>query len=74
MKWLFSQVVSAMHSFIPAMTLYSDVQKRAQAELGAFEACERLPFIEATVKKPSAGSVPRLIVGPCIVRILIVML
>ena len=49
-----------MHSFILAMTLYPDVQKRARAELDVVvgderlpcsEDRERLPFIEAIVKE-----------------------
>ncbi|KAI0086253.1 cytochrome P450 [Irpex rosettiformis] len=52
--------VSAMHSFVLAMTLYPDVQKRAQAEidtvigderLPSFKDREHLPFIEAIVKE-----------------------
>ena len=56
----FSQTVSAMHTFILAMTLYPDIQKRAQAEIDAvvgngrlpsFEDRENLPFVEALVKE-----------------------
>ena len=56
----FSQTVSAIHTFILAMTLYPDVQKRAQAELDAvigderlpsFEDRENLPFVEALAKE-----------------------
>ena len=49
-----------MKSFMLAMTLFPDIQKRAQAEidivvgdgrLPSFEDRERLPFVEAIVKE-----------------------
>ncbi|KAI0086252.1 cytochrome P450 [Irpex rosettiformis] len=52
--------VSSMHTFILAMTLYPEVQKRAQAEidlvvgnerLPSFEDRAQLPFVEALIKE-----------------------
>jgi cytochrome P450 len=54
------QTVSAIHSFVLAMVLYPNVQKRAQAEidrvvgpdrLPTFEDRDQLPYIEAVVKE-----------------------
>ena len=52
--------MSAIHSFILAMTLYPDIQKRAQAEIDqvigndrfpTFEDRPHLPYVEAVVKE-----------------------
>ena len=54
------QTVSAIYSFFLAMTLYPEVQKRAQEELDrvigndrlpGFEDRENLPYVEALVKE-----------------------
>lgn len=54
------QTVSAIYSFFLAMTLYPEVQKRAQAELDAVLGAdrlptlvdrERLPYVDALVKE-----------------------
>ena len=54
------QTVSAIHTFVLAMTLYPEVQKRAQAEIDlvvgndrfpTFEDRPQLPYIEAIVKE-----------------------
>jgi cytochrome P450 len=57
---LFAQTVSAIYSFFLAMTLFPDVQKRAQAEIDAvvgpgrlpsFADRDSLPYTEALVKE-----------------------
>lgn len=54
------QTVSVIHAFFQAMTLYPEVQKRAQAEIEAvlgpntlptFSDRARLPYVDALVKE-----------------------
>ncbi|KAH7888991.1 hypothetical protein F5I97DRAFT_1857301 [Phlebopus sp. FC_14] len=42
----FLQTVSTIYSFFLAITIYPEVQKRAQAELDAVVGTERLPTFE----------------------------
>lgn len=56
----YGQTVSAIHSFFLAMTIYPDVQRRAQAEIDAVIGNDRLPtssdreslpYVDALVKE-----------------------